>query len=178
MNVAIIAAAGQGTRMGGKRAKQFLELAGIPIIIHTLKRFEQCDVIQEIIVVFDGGEFGHASREVRSGIVIIFAGQKSNADNWILNYVEKHNGQDILLVTLDRKLTEECERFQTQSIDVFEFYNIVKNCLLENVEPQTSDRSELQIYDDSQTLEELQTGIDRKALALLMQQASFQSVLF
>src|ERR1043165_5268395 len=51
MNVAIIAAAGQGTRLGGGRPKQFLELAGFPIIIHTLKTFEQCAEIQEIIVV-------------------------------------------------------------------------------------------------------------------------------
>jgi 2-C-methyl-D-erythritol 4-phosphate cytidylyltransferase len=51
MNVAIIAAAGQGTRLGGKRPKQFLELAGVPVIIHTLKRFEQCAAIQEVIVV-------------------------------------------------------------------------------------------------------------------------------
>jgi 2-C-methyl-D-erythritol 4-phosphate cytidylyltransferase len=51
MNVAIIAAAGQGARMGGNRAKQFLELAGIPIIIHTLRSFELCDAIQEIILV-------------------------------------------------------------------------------------------------------------------------------
>jgi 2-C-methyl-D-erythritol 4-phosphate cytidylyltransferase len=51
MNVAIIAAAGQGTRMAGKRPKQFLELAGTPILFHTLKAFEQCDAIQEIIVV-------------------------------------------------------------------------------------------------------------------------------
>ena len=51
MNVAIIAAAGQGTRIGGKRAKQFLELAGIPIIIHTLQAFEACEAIQEIILV-------------------------------------------------------------------------------------------------------------------------------
>ena len=51
MNVAIIAAAGQGTRMAGERPKQFLELSGTPIIIRTLKAFEQCDVIQEIIVV-------------------------------------------------------------------------------------------------------------------------------
>jgi 2-C-methyl-D-erythritol 4-phosphate cytidylyltransferase len=51
MNVAIIAAAGQGERLGGKRAKQFLELAGTPIIIHTLKRFEQCADIQEILLV-------------------------------------------------------------------------------------------------------------------------------
>jgi 2-C-methyl-D-erythritol 4-phosphate cytidylyltransferase len=51
MNIAIIAAAGQGTRMGHRRAKQFLELAGTPIIIHTLKRFEQCAEIQETVVV-------------------------------------------------------------------------------------------------------------------------------
>jgi 2-C-methyl-D-erythritol 4-phosphate cytidylyltransferase len=51
MNVAIIAAAGQGTRMRGNRAKQFLELAGTPIIIHTLRSFELCDAIQEIILV-------------------------------------------------------------------------------------------------------------------------------
>ncbi|MGI8735600.1 MAG: 2-C-methyl-D-erythritol 4-phosphate cytidylyltransferase [Pyrinomonadaceae bacterium] len=51
MNVAIIAAAGQGKRMGSKRAKQFLELAGTPVIIHTLKAFEKCDAIQEIILV-------------------------------------------------------------------------------------------------------------------------------
>lgn len=52
MNVAIIAAAGRGTRMGGgQQAKQFRELAGIPIIIHTLKRFEQSQTIGEVIVV-------------------------------------------------------------------------------------------------------------------------------
>lgn len=51
MNVAIIAAAGQGIRMGGSRAKQFLELAGTPIIIHTLRSFEACEAIQEIILV-------------------------------------------------------------------------------------------------------------------------------
>jgi 2-C-methyl-D-erythritol 4-phosphate cytidylyltransferase len=51
MNVAIIAAAGQGTRLAGKRPKQFLELAGVPIIFHTLRAFEQCEVIEEIIVV-------------------------------------------------------------------------------------------------------------------------------
>jgi 2-C-methyl-D-erythritol 4-phosphate cytidylyltransferase len=51
MNIALIAAAGSGTRMAGDRPKQFLQLAGIPIVIHTLKAFEQCDSIQEIIVI-------------------------------------------------------------------------------------------------------------------------------
>ena len=56
MNIAIIAAAGQGTRMGDRRAKQFLELAGTPIIIHTLKRFEECADIHETVVVLPASD--------------------------------------------------------------------------------------------------------------------------
>jgi 2-C-methyl-D-erythritol 4-phosphate cytidylyltransferase len=56
MNVAIIAAAGQGKRLRGNVAKQFLELAGVPVIIHTLKRFEQCAAIQEVVLVLPAPE--------------------------------------------------------------------------------------------------------------------------
>jgi len=56
MNVAIIAAAGSGSRMVSDRPKQFLQLAGIPIIFHTLKPFEQCESIQEVIVVLPAEE--------------------------------------------------------------------------------------------------------------------------
>ena len=58
MNVAIIAAAGQGTRMAGRRPKQFLELAGTPILFHTLKAFEECELIHETIVVIPTQESG------------------------------------------------------------------------------------------------------------------------
>ena len=51
MNVAIVVAAGKGTRLGGNQPKQFLELCGVPIIIHTLRQFERCKEINEIIVV-------------------------------------------------------------------------------------------------------------------------------
>ena len=51
MNIAIIAAAGTGSRMVSDRPKQFLQLAGTPIIFDTLKPFELCDRIQEVIVV-------------------------------------------------------------------------------------------------------------------------------
>ena len=51
MNVAIVVAAGKGTRLGGEQPKQFLELCGVPIIIHTLRQFERCEEINEIIVV-------------------------------------------------------------------------------------------------------------------------------
>ncbi|MBC7932986.1 MAG: 2-C-methyl-D-erythritol 4-phosphate cytidylyltransferase, partial [Rubrivivax sp.] len=51
MNVAIVVAAGRGSRMGGGQAKQFREISGIPIIIHTLSRFERCATIDETVVV-------------------------------------------------------------------------------------------------------------------------------
>ncbi len=51
MNVAIVVAAGKGTRLGGERPKQFLELGGIPIIIHTLRRFEHSREIDKVVVV-------------------------------------------------------------------------------------------------------------------------------
>lgn len=51
MNVAIIVAAGRGERAGAGRAKQFREVSGIPIIIHTLSRFELCESVAETLVV-------------------------------------------------------------------------------------------------------------------------------
>lgn len=50
MNYAIIPAAGAGRRMGGDRAKQFLELAGEPVAIHTLRRFDECPAVDAVIV--------------------------------------------------------------------------------------------------------------------------------
>src|SRR5690349_7321775 len=51
MNVAIVVAAGKGTRLGGDRPKQFLELGGVPVIIHTLRQFERSKQINEVITV-------------------------------------------------------------------------------------------------------------------------------
>jgi 2-C-methyl-D-erythritol 4-phosphate cytidylyltransferase len=51
MNVAIVVAAGKGTRLGGDRPKQFLELGGVPIIVHTLRQFERSREISEVITV-------------------------------------------------------------------------------------------------------------------------------
>lgn len=47
---AIIPAAGVGLRMGGATPKQFLSLEGVPIFIHTLRKFVASAIIQEIIL--------------------------------------------------------------------------------------------------------------------------------
>jgi len=47
---AVIAAAGSSQRMGGTD-KLFAELCGVPVIVHTLRAFQESDYIDDIIVV-------------------------------------------------------------------------------------------------------------------------------
>lgn len=55
MNVAIVLAAGVGQRMrNGGLPKQFLKLMGKPIIIYTLEKFDESELIDHIIVVCHG----------------------------------------------------------------------------------------------------------------------------
>src|SRR5512142_417446 len=56
--IVIIPAAGLGTRMGSstataqgrQRSKQFVELDGAPILIHTLRKFTSCAGVDEVWV--------------------------------------------------------------------------------------------------------------------------------
>src|SRR5271167_4997103 len=60
--IVVIPAAGLGTRMSAahgapkSKSKQFFELQGTPILIHTLRKFEQCDAINEIVVALRKNE--------------------------------------------------------------------------------------------------------------------------
>ncbi|MFL6466596.1 MAG: 2-C-methyl-D-erythritol 4-phosphate cytidylyltransferase [Pyrinomonadaceae bacterium] len=51
MNTAIIVAAGSGTRFKSDKPKQFVEIHGKPLIVHTLERFQAAASIQAIILV-------------------------------------------------------------------------------------------------------------------------------
>lgn len=50
MNIAIIFAGGSGVRMGAGIPKQFLEINGKPVIIHTLQLFQYHDMIDKIYI--------------------------------------------------------------------------------------------------------------------------------
>jgi len=54
---AIIVAGGAGTRMGTDIPKQFLELAGKPVLMHSIERFRSFDKLIKIIVVIPGNQF-------------------------------------------------------------------------------------------------------------------------
>lgn len=48
---AVIAAGGTGSRFGTEVPKQFVEINGVPIIAHTINKFESCPLISEIVIV-------------------------------------------------------------------------------------------------------------------------------
>jgi len=76
---AILPAAGLGTRMGAETPKQFLELDGTPLVIHSVRRIASCPLITDIIVAtradvveslqerIQGERFMQAVRVVRGG---------------------------------------------------------------------------------------------------------------
>jgi 2-C-methyl-D-erythritol 4-phosphate cytidylyltransferase len=66
--VAIIPAAGAGVRMGGKCAKQFLELEGKPILAVTLERFQAAASVESIILVVPADEIDFCRREIVAGL--------------------------------------------------------------------------------------------------------------
>ena len=57
---AVIVAAGSSTRMG--QDKMMLDLAGIPVLVRTIRAFEACPCIDEIIVVTRGDRLRRSRR--------------------------------------------------------------------------------------------------------------------
>ena len=103
-NYVILLAGGVGKRMGADTPKQFLEIDGRPIIVHTIKRFQSNPQIEKIVVVCvkdwidhlkrliekyslskvewitEGGDTGHDS--IRNGV--FFLRDKIEPDDFII----------------------------------------------------------------------------------------------
>src|SRR5262245_42999390 len=75
MNVAIIPAAGSGSRFGGETPKQFIDIAGAPIIVHTLRKFDECEEIGAIVVALrreevERFERGRCAHKIRNTVCL------------------------------------------------------------------------------------------------------------
>jgi 2-C-methyl-D-erythritol 4-phosphate cytidylyltransferase len=64
MIAAIIVAAGKGTRMQNPLRKQYLTLAGLPIITHTLLVFNDCDLFNQILLVIPQDDFDFCQKSI------------------------------------------------------------------------------------------------------------------
>jgi len=65
--VAIIPAAGWGVRMGSPTPKQFLSLEGVPIFVHTLRKFVACETVDEILLGLRAEDTERAQNEIERG---------------------------------------------------------------------------------------------------------------
>jgi 2-C-methyl-D-erythritol 4-phosphate cytidylyltransferase len=61
---ALIVSAGQGKRMGGRISKQYLEVAGRPLLAYTLEKFQAHPLIEDIVVVTREEERAYCRQEI------------------------------------------------------------------------------------------------------------------
>jgi len=103
LNSAIIVAAGSGIRFGAKTPKQFLEILGKPLIIHTLERFESCPAIDEIILVLSADEITNFRQTVEKynlkKLVKIMSGGETRAAS-VLNGLNAIDSQRCEIVAV------------------------------------------------------------------------------
>lgn len=93
MKVAVVLpAAGLGTRMGrtsaetaGTSRKQFMQLDGSPILLHTVRKFAACDPVTEIVVALRRDDLDWAGtllrHEIRSKPVRVVEGGNSRQES-------------------------------------------------------------------------------------------------
>jgi 2-C-methyl-D-erythritol 4-phosphate cytidylyltransferase len=100
--VAIIPAAGIGTRMKSSAPKQFLVLEGSPIVVHTLRKFARCRLIHQIIVPLRKTDISHfrslIDQEGLSGIVRAVAGGVHRQDSVLNSFREIEDESSIVVV--------------------------------------------------------------------------------
>jgi 2-C-methyl-D-erythritol 4-phosphate cytidylyltransferase len=111
--VALIPAAGQGIRVGGDRAKQFLQVGGRPLLALTLAPFQACPDIGAIVVVVPADEIGYCREEIVSRfhldkVAHVVPGGKRRQDS-VWRGLEAAGGQWDLVVIHDgvRPLVED-----------------------------------------------------------------------
>jgi 2-C-methyl-D-erythritol 4-phosphate cytidylyltransferase len=103
MNTAIIVAAGSGLRFSPDKSKQFVDILGKPLIVHTLDRFESCPVIDEIILVMSEEGTREFSR-ISGGYTLsklraIVKGGKTRAES-VRNGLDAINGESADIVAV------------------------------------------------------------------------------
>jgi 2-C-methyl-D-erythritol 4-phosphate cytidylyltransferase len=62
-NFALVPAAGSGARMGAALPKQYLPLAGRPLLYHTLRQLCACAEIERVFVVLAAGDEHYAQQD-------------------------------------------------------------------------------------------------------------------
>ncbi|MBN2439652.1 MAG: 2-C-methyl-D-erythritol 4-phosphate cytidylyltransferase [Deltaproteobacteria bacterium] len=101
--VVIIPAGGAGRRMGGDIPKQYLSLAGVPILVHTLRKFQQSPFVDEIFLVVPEGDVAEVRRDMverydLSRVSLVISGGRERQDSVRNALAHVRGGHEIILV--------------------------------------------------------------------------------
>jgi len=122
----VIAAAGQGSRMGTKTNKQFIMLNNKPVLNYSLDFFEKQEVVDEIIVVTSAKELDFCRYEIieknqyQKVSAVLAGGQQRQDSVWVAlqylgqdtDYVAVHDGARPLLSSdVLKRLLNEAEEW-------------------------------------------------------------------
>lgn len=182
---AIVLAAGRGNRMGTKVHKQYLLLAGKPVVCYSLQTFQDSDIIDEIILVTGEGEEDYCRESFveKYGITKvsrILAGGKERFDSVWNGLQETRDDGYVFIHDAARPFVDEgmlCRLYDTVRIHKacvagMPVKDTIKVADSEcNVEA-TPDRSTLWIVQTPQVFE---TKLAKKAYQMLMEELEGQS---
>lgn len=143
----------------------------------ALYRHKKAATITQLIVVFDAGPSTHATRTVKSEVVVMHSGTRSSADDWIIDYVGRNRGKEILVITLDRALRTTVTKLGGDWMSIFDFYTLMQSVLMDEVAASlpTITSDDIEKYDPYELdLDQAQRELPGTALDLLMEQASRQ----
>lgn len=93
----------------------------------------------EVLVVFDGGQYGLSDRSIKKPVTIIYTGAQERADDYIIRQMEKYKNYDVLIVSTDREITLRAEKQNIPFIDAPLFYTFV--CKAFNVSKEKNENS-------------------------------------
>jgi 2-C-methyl-D-erythritol 4-phosphate cytidylyltransferase len=83
--VALVPAAGSGTRMGGRQPKQYLLLGGAPLLVHTLRALARCPSIEGAVVAVSEDRIGATQALLRRfrvpRVLAVVAGGEERQDS-------------------------------------------------------------------------------------------------
>ena len=100
---AVIVAAGRGTRMNSDINKQYIDIGGVPILARTISAFQECKLIDEIVVVVNQDDIVYCKRNIIdlfkfSKVTQLVAGGDSRQQSVLNGLNSIHPNSEIVLI--------------------------------------------------------------------------------
>lgn len=128
----VILAGGVGSRMGGDKPKQYLNLKGKPIIVYTIEKFYTCPEFEKIIVLCPAQWIEHTKNLIKKHIapaedrVAVIEGGSTRNETVMnaISYIEKQGNLDenTVIVTHDSVRPFVTHRIIKENIEACEKY--------------------------------------------------------